>query len=192
MWPSSFKRIGIFEHCDALNSTTDIWDEKRSKRAVRRQLARQSYHLEALAVSYVVDATHFFKPSWTAVPPIHPPTPENLQNLNLPPTSSLRTDTSVHCRASWKMLLNNVSVELLDRDGHGGPATFIHTVSGSWSDVIDGDEGREISEESPDPMETERINDPLEKLERQSRGPEQAHKQAGCDEERETLTTKAF
>ncbi|ROT37559.1 hypothetical protein SODALDRAFT_297800 [Sodiomyces alkalinus F11] len=110
-WPSTLQRISFFEHFDPINEETesneeddDFEDEDGSEQgdineteprtciALAMSFARRSIQLEELAVSFMIDARHFFQPFFEARLPASKP--------ELPFWSSLRwltlTSSAIH------------------------------------------------------------------------------------------------
>ncbi|POS79358.1 hypothetical protein DHEL01_v202243 [Diaporthe helianthi] len=86
-WPTTLKRISIFEHFGAFDQN-DMWDTRVRFPFLAHGLRRLSTHLQDLSVSFAVDAKDFFQP-WAGPKPGFPaPAPaqprwENLRWLTL-------------------------------------------------------------------------------------------------------------
>ncbi|KAG8160957.1 hypothetical protein KVR01_009221 [Diaporthe batatas] len=63
-WPTTLKRISIFEHFGAFDQN-DLWDTRIRFPFLAHGLRRLSTHLQDLSVSFAVDAKDFFQP-WAA------------------------------------------------------------------------------------------------------------------------------
>lgn len=66
-WPTTLKRISIFEHFGAFDQN-DLWDTRIRFPFLAHGLRRLSTHLQDLSVSFAVDAKDFFQP-WAGLKP---------------------------------------------------------------------------------------------------------------------------
>lgn len=73
-WPTTLKRLSIFEHFGAFDQN-DLWDTRIRFPFLANGLRRLSTHLQDLSVSYAVDAKDFFQPWANLKPGVPAPAP---------------------------------------------------------------------------------------------------------------------
>ncbi|KAH8756665.1 hypothetical protein F5883DRAFT_429327 [Diaporthe sp. PMI_573] len=88
-WPTTLKRISIFEHFGAFDQN-DLWDTRIRFPFLAHGIRRFSTHLQDLSVSFAMDAKDFFQPWASLKPGVPAPGPalalprwENLRWLTL-------------------------------------------------------------------------------------------------------------